>query len=336
MEARFQQALALQTAGRLDEAEAAYREVLSAGRYSAAWHNLGAILRSTGRLEEAEASFRAALEIKPDRPSSRHGLGMALLQMGRWADGWAHYEARRLVTPMPPAPPLPEWRGEPLKGKRLLVVGEQGQGDQILFARFLARLDASETTLVPAQSLMRLFAQLPVRTARPSAWDQAPADVWTYLGSIPHWLGLTPADAPAPYLSRPARPEAGIGLMLDGGTLTGNNPHRLPPPDAAQAIRGLADFTDLAPEASGAADFADTADLIAGLSRVVTVDTSVAHLAGALGKPVIVLMARPAIDWHSHWADDRSDWYAAMRTIRQPATGDWGSVVEALRPRLAT
>src|SRR5690348_7042021 len=123
MESTFREALAHQKAGRFDDAEALYRQ---AAGWRPAWTlgNLGVILRTTGRLDEAEAVLREALTHDPANAALRHSLGMTLAQPGECPEGWLLYEARHELTPRP-GPPLPPWRGEPLAGKRILVVGEQ-------------------------------------------------------------------------------------------------------------------------------------------------------------------------------------------------------------------
>lgn len=337
MEQVFQQALAHHRAGRLDEAEPLYRQ---AAPWRPAWAlgNLGALLRTTGRLDEAEAALREALADEPDNAPVRHTLGMTLLQAGRYVEGWRFYEARHELK-APPEAPFPRWQGEPLEGRRLLVVAEQGLGDQILLSRFLplaARRGARVRFAAP-QTLAPLLAGMApgVEVFHPTSWAGVEADWWTPLGSLPRWLEAGPLDAPMNVLARPSTPGGGVGLMLEGAAVNGNNLNRLPPAGIARAIRGLAEFNDLSPEATGARDFAETADIVAGLERVVTVDTSVAHLAGSIGKPCWVLMARPAIDWWTHWQDDRADWYPSVRLIRQRTAGDWAGVLGDLAQALA-
>ena len=336
MEELFQQAMALQTAGRLDEAEAVYRRI---DGFRPEWvhANLGVIYRTTGRLEEAEAELRAALQADPDNLPAQHSLGMTLLQRGKYAEGWRWYAARFKVLPAPPPPPdMPEWRGGSLAGKRLLVIAEQGMGDQILLARFLPALDADEVYFAAARPLVSLLAPLVGEIGNPQGWEGIRADCWTYVGQVPRWLELGPADAPAPYLACPPRPRSGFGLMLEGRPTNPNDAHRTPNAAAAQALRRLAPFVDLSPRASGARDFAETAGIVAGLEAVITVDTSVAHLAGAMGTPCFVMLPAIAIDWWANWSDDRTPWYPSVRTIRQRRPGDWAGVIagvaQALRP----
>lgn len=335
MESIFYEGVEHQKAGRLDEAEACYRRAI-AWRPSWVLGNLGVLLRITGRLDEAEGALREALEADPDDAKVQHTLGMTLLQLGRYAEGWALYEARHRLLPRPVAP-YPEWRGESLRGKRILVVAEQGLGDQILWSRFLPLLaqQAAEVRVAAARPLVRLLEPLAATVFNGPLEDQ-PVDLWASIGSVPRWLEAGPDDAPAPTLSAPtpAPPPGGIGLMLQGGDRN-PNPARVPTGGVAKAIQGLADFTRLDPETSGARDFADTAALIAGLERVVSVDTSVAHLAGALGKPCMILMSRPAVDWYANWKDDRTPWYPSARLVRQRSVGDWAGVIGDLAAALA-
>ena len=337
MESVFQRARAHQIAGRLDEAEPLY---LEAAGWKPEWTlgNLGVIYRVTGRLEEAKGVLRRALAVDPGNVPVRHTLGMTLLQLGEYAEGWRHYDARHEMTP-PKGPRLPMWRGEPLAGRRIVVVAEQGLGDQILWSRYIPLLarQAAEVVVACPRTLGRLFSQLPVRVVHPTSWDEVVADLWCPLGSVPRWLGADIEGPPPSALSSPtaAQPAAGFGLMLQGAPSNANNANRLPGFGVARAIRGLADFVELSPEATGVGDFADTARIVAGLEAVVTVDTSVAHLAGSMGKPCWVLMSRPAIDWYTNWNDDRTPWYPSVRLLRQRRAGDWAGVVADLAAGLA-
>lgn len=336
MESSFYEGVAHQKAGRLDEAEACYRQAVS-WRRDWALGNLGVVLRITGRLDEAEAALREAHTVDPGNLRIRHTLGMTLLQLGQYAEGWSLYEARHQLLPRPTAP-FPEWRGEALRGKRILILGEQGLGDQILWSRFVPLLaaHAAEVRLAVARPLVGLLQQLPVEVFNKQGFADEKVDVWASIGSVPRWLGAGPDDAPAPTLHAraPERAPSGVGLMLQGGD---RNPHpdRVPGPVVAKAIRGLRPFVELAPERSGARDFADTANIVAGLEGVVTVDTSVAHLAGAMGKPCWILMSRPAVDWYVNWKREQSAWYPSARIVRQRARGDWAGVLAALAGELS-
>jgi len=336
MKSIFYEGVAHQKAGRLEEAEACYRRAVDWNRV---WTlgNLGVVLRVTGRLDEAEVVLREAVGLDPANVQGRHTLGMTLLQLGKYAEGWAYYEARHELLSRP-TPPLTEWKGESLRGKSILVVAEQGLGDQILFSRFVPLLvaEAAQVRLAVSRPLVKLLKDQPLEVFYPLDLQQEKADVWASMGSVPRWLGAGPADAPAPTLTAPtpSQPPTGLGLMLQGGDRN-PNPARVPGPAIGKAIRGLGAFTALEPEITGAKDFVDTAALMAGLERIVSVDTSVAHLAGSLGLPCHVILPRPAVDWYANWKDDRTPWYPSMRFVRQRAPGDWAGVLADLARALS-
>jgi hypothetical protein len=325
-------------AGRLDEAEACFRQAIDLAPLPALL-NLGVVCRITGRLDESAEFLRRALPLEPGSTAINYQLGMTLLQKGEYAQGWIHYEARHAMLPRVTAP-FAEWKGEPLQGKRILIIAEQGLGDQVLWARFvpLLRMQAAEVGLAVARFLVPLFEGLADRVYNAQSFENAPYDVWASIGSVPRWLGAGPQDATAPYLpavaSRAATAVHGVGLMLDGGDRN-PNPARLPPAEVAEPLRALAPFVDLSPRVTGATDFGRTAAIMAGLERIVSVDTSVAHVAGAMGKPCAVLLPRPARDWWANWHDDRTPWYPTLRTIRQPKPGDWNSVLAGLGTALS-
>jgi len=337
MSAQFDEGTAHYAAGRLEEAEACFERALDDDRMRAL-QNLGVIYRATGRLDAAEAALREALVLRPGEVFTRYTLGMTLLQLGQYAEGWEHFEARHALLSRVTAP-LPEWRGESLTGKRILVIAEQGLGDQVLWSRFVPLLSslAAEVGLAVARPLVPLLQGLAPRVFNPQTFDGLRYDVWASMGSVPRWLGVGPDDAPAPYLRRPAPAGApqGIGLMLDGGPRN-PNPARLPQGAPAERIRALAGFTDLDPRITGDTDFGRTADRMMNLEKIVTVDTSVAHVAGALGRPCIILLPRPGRDWYTSWSSDRTPWYPSARLIRQPHPGDWDGVTRRLAEILPT
>jgi len=300
---------------------------------------LGAERIRQGRPAEAEAILREALGFEPDSPRTQVLLGEALLAQGRYPEAWPLMEARLDAPELgSPRPPLeqPEWRGEPIAGKRLLVVGEQGAGDQIMYARFAPILQAqgARVTLLCLPSLARLFNQsLGVSVVAMTGRVEMPdPDVWTLTASLPARLGAELASLPnAPYLAAsPLASSSRIGVVTRGNPRHWNDARRSLPPDAAARLLARRDVMDLSPEATGARDFLETAEIIAGLDLVISVDTSVAHLAGALGKPVWILLPAYGVDWR--WLQGRRDspWYPSARLWRQPELGDWASVLDGI------
>ena len=335
-------ATALRDQGRLDEAAALYRQAAARDPKAAEpHHHLGWIAARQGDLAGAEAAYREALARSPGAPSTSAALGALLLGQGRHAEGFPLYDARHSIGRMArPALPFPEWRGEDLAGRRLLIWPEQGFGDQIQFARFAPILQArgADVTLICLPPLARLFeASLPVRVlAAAGAVDFPDPDYWVMTCSIAGRMGLGVDEIPgAPYLRAPGPPPAlppgvRVGLMAAGNPSHPNDANRsLPADEAARLAAALPGaVVDLRPERTGAKDFADTADLMAGLDLVVTVDTSVAHLAGAMGKPCFVMLSAVDTDWR--WLRERTDspWYPSATLYRQQAPGAWAGVVD--------
>ena len=365
--------LALAALDRDDDAVAAYRRALDhKPDHATAWNNLGLALQATNRLPEAVAAYRRAIAFAPGYAQARWNLALALLASGDYADGWREYEWRlRLpelggrVAPLP----VPRWQGEDLRGKTLLLTVEQGIGDALQFVRFAARLAERQVRAVlraPAE-LCALLATAPGIAAAVAVGETLPAcDAELPLLSLPFRLGLESDDIRVAhgYLrADPLRRAAVVTASRSGdkrrvGVAWAGSPHhrndrRRSVPLAALApllaLPGIAwqalqkgaatSQMDIVDEARAVvpldpgSDFTQTAALVDTLDAVLTVDTSIAHLAGALGKPVFVLLPY-ASDWRWGIAGERTPWYPTARLFRQPSPGDWKSVVAALRERL--
>jgi hypothetical protein len=342
------QAAAERAAGRWDRAADLWRAAAEADPGAAEpHHHLGAEFERQGRLADAEAEWRQALALDPGARSTMRTLAMLLLSLGRFAEGFELFEARHdLPSIAKPPLPYPEWRSEPLAGKHLLIWPEQGYGDQIQFARFAPILAAqgAQVTLLCRPGLERLLAgSLGVEVLPASGAVEFPdPDYWVMAVSLAARMGVTLETLPGePYLRAPGPPPAPtpgfkIGLVTSGSAAHVNDANRSLSPDAAARLRRLdAKIVELDPALSGARDFADTAAIAAGLDLVISVDTSVAHLAGAMGKPCWVLIPAVNTDWR--WLRDRQDspWYPSMRLYRQARPGDWDAELDHIEADLA-
>lgn len=289
-----------------------------------------------GRVAEAEKIYRA---LAPYYWRARDHLALLLLAEGRLEEGFELYEGRfsrpeRRVE----KPPLsfPEWTGGPAGS--LLVWPEQGLGDQMMFVRWVPELAARgvEVSVVCPPALARLFAPLPARLIVQQGTVSIPRhDGWLTIGSAPFRCGASLQSLPrAPYLGATAGGAGGggVGVCWRGDPRFAGNAARSLSPEAAERLARLG--RSLLPEDTGARDFMDTAEIIAGLDLVITVDTSIANLAGAMGKPCWVLLARPC-DWRWMREGDATPWYPSARLFRQPQAGDWTSVMDAVERELA-
>ena len=330
-------------------------------------YNRGYMLRRLGQVEAAIVSYRRAIELKPDFVMAHKNLGHALLLTGDLPNGFAEYEWRWRQegwTTRPFAQPL--WDGSPLEGKTILLHAEQGMGDTMQFIRYAKQVKqrGGQVMVECPEPLIRLLGGVPEIDRLIIQETPLPNfDVHAPLLSLPRILGTTLETVPAeiPYLHLPISPpphlpispspHLKIGITWTGNPNHKNNPYRSLPleqmrsllslaqtqfyslqkGEAAAELQGLeGSIVDLSPQLD---DFADTAAAIAALDLVITIDTSVAHLAGAMGKPVWVLLSF-APDWR--WMVDRTDspWYPTARLFRQPAPGDWQSVMAEVQSAL--
>lgn len=364
----------LAQSGRTDEAEQCLRKAIQLEPTSpSAYCNLGVLLAIHKRDDaEAEKCFRQALACDPTHSLTQFNLGQLLLGVGRLEEGWAYHEARYAQnipnqTTAMPAIHIAQWQGEPLSGKSLLVLSEQGFGDAIQFCRYLPllkELGTAHITLKCRAELKVLFATLAGVDSLTDGKEEdlPPHNYWVFLHSIPFHCKTTLNNIPAriPYLhAAPDRlahwasrlPAEGfrVGLAWKGNRIHSNDARRsLPGLSTLHSLwsvpgitfislqKGQGEDEALHPPADqpllnlGAeiADFADTAAIVEQLDLVVCVDTSVAHLAGALGKPCWVMLPDHKTDWR--WLRERNDtpWYPqTMRLFRQTTRDDWTSVI---------
>ncbi|MFO1340679.1 MAG: tetratricopeptide repeat protein [Burkholderiaceae bacterium] len=369
-------------AGRPDEAAALYRRVLEIDPgFHRSWNSLGQLAKERGDEAEAMRCYGQALALAPGNADTLYNIALAELLFGHLRRGFAGYEVRyhprsqNKSAPRPPGLPCPMWQGEPLAGRHIAVVREQGLGDQIQFCRYAAALRAmgAEVTLVADGPLVPLLADGldgPTRVIAPGQMHAHAFDCWAFLLSLPHRLGTDEHSVPAavPYLRAPAAkaaawrarlarlPGAGatVAIVWGGNPEHANNRNRsarlqdlaplldLPglrfvslqkgePAGELRRSRWAGQVLDLDPELH---DFSDTAAALQAVDLLVSVDTSVVHLAGALDRPCWVMLAHGP-DWRWRLEGEASAWYPSLRLLRQPAPQDWAPVVGALRERLA-
>jgi Flp pilus assembly protein TadD len=363
----------LQSQSRFDEVEAIYQQAIQQHPdQSAPWTNLGILYTALQRDYEAERCHRQALILNPDYRKARFNLSYLLLRQGRFEEGWFCLEARTM-----PAQAgfidAPRWKGEPLSGKTLLLVCEGGHGDALQFCRYAILLQQQWSVrlhIVCPPALERLFAMQQVYE---HVWTNAcrvACDYWCPLLSLPGLFGTRIDNIPAdtPYLRvdddliaqwQALLPVDGlrVGLVWQGNPQFENDTDRslsslnvLAPLSKIPEVNFIRLQQTPASEASATAigmkdlpevmvDFADTAAVITGLDLVISVDTAVAHLAGALGKPCWLMLPHYMADWRWMIARDDSPWYPTFRLFRQQLRGDWVYVslciAQALQAKLA-
>lgn len=360
---------ALREAGRLEEAVATLRRAVAAAPDNRSFaYNLALALRDSRRMDEAAAMLQALAQADPANADFAWDLALTRLAMTDYGPGFAGYEARWGLA-RTPARTLPGERLRPgmaVAGKTVLLTSEQGFGDALQFARFVPLLAkrGARVVLECLPELKDLFAGLAgVAAVVDKHAPPPPYDLWTPMLSLAHVLGVTWSTLPAevPYLTPPrplARPLAHPPkTVLNVGLVWAGKPT---PRDRSWPLESLMDlFTDprvtfhslqLGPRAADLAatgadrlvrdlapslrSFADTAAVMAGMDLIVTIDTSAAHLAGALGRPTWVLL-RYVSDWR--WRDEPEEcaWYPTMRLFRQPSPTDFATPVTRLGEELA-
>ncbi len=356
--------------GQWPQAIAFHGEAIRLDPQGGGYHtNLGIALYNSGELLAAEGCFRWAIGLREDDVLAHFNLAAILLRTGRLAQGWQEYEWRRRLAGFPPLNTTrPEWQGEPLDGKTILLYGEQGLGDTLQFARYavMASEAGARVVLAVQPALVGLLRSVPGVTATVALGETTTADCHLPLLSAPRVFGTEVSTIPAPVPYITADPGAAarwgerlagaeglkVGLVWAGDPRPGDRGANLV--DRRRSLR-LEQFAPLgaipgvtlvslqkgtpaaqiksAPEGlrlidlmDEVRDFGDTAALVANLDLVICVDTSVAHLVGAMGKPVWILSR---FDGCWRWLLDRDDspWYPSARLFRQITPGDWTDTV---------
>ncbi|HKA46321.1 MAG TPA: tetratricopeptide repeat protein [Burkholderiales bacterium] len=353
-------------------------------RFAIARLNLGLLLQDRGRLDDALAAYEEALRRAPDLAEARLNRALIWLARGDFARGWPQYESRKMgsthFTPRPFS--YPEWNGKSAPGRAVLVYGEQGLGDEIMFASCLPDLMArtGRCVIECSPKLVRLFGRsfprAVVHGSRQTDTDLAwldlvgPVDFQIAIGSLPQYFRRSRADFPdhAGYLAADDRriaywrerlsrlgPGLKVGISWRGGTAQTRLSLRslaieqcLPLLKLGGARFVSLQYTDCRDELArlraahgvnvehwqdALDDYDETAALVAALDLVISVQTAVAHLTGALGRPVWV-MVPAAPEWRYLAAGERMPWYPSARLFRQAQVGEWQPVVDRLAQEL--
>ena len=339
--------------------------------HGAAFNNYGNVLREMGYPERAIPFLHAAHNIDPSNVTAEFNLAVAYLLNGDFEHGWPYYEARwryEHMAGVKPQLPKPEWKGEDLKDKTILLVGEQGLGDQIQFLRFSANLQSvgAKIKLVLSAGVKALFPEPAgniVGIYEPGE-DLGEYDYWIAMMSIPGVIGLrleniahqlqyvaaTPAKAQEWADRLGAKKRMRIGVCWAGRKDSWIHNHKaMPVEKMADLIRrnpqhqwinltvdSTPEESQIIMDAGGECypgtikDFADTAGLMHHLDLVISVDTANAHLAGAMGRPVWIPLNAYGNCWRWLLKREDSPWYPSARLFRQPRMGDWDSVINKM------
>jgi uncharacterized protein (TIGR03032 family) len=370
--ARYHLGVALGDAERYEEASAYLEQVVQTEPEKAeAFNSLGYITSRQRQLHKAISHWERAIELQPNYVQAHVNLGMNLLQTGDYPRGFAEYEWRPLNGFRCPHP---KWDGHPIPEKTLLIYTEQGVGDAIQFARYLplATRRCKNLILACPADLMPIFATISGIAQIREKEKIAVAEFDTYLPlmSLPYVFATTLDTIPAsvPYLDaaalrrRKENPALSlsdsefprIGIVWAGSPTNRTDRHRSCPLSEFLPILDVSgvsffslqkgdrhqDLSDLPSQVRvqdmepQLRDFGDLAVIIDQLDLVISVDTSVAHVAGALGKPVWVLLSHVA-DWRWMLEGETTPWYPTMRLFRQTRPGDWEGVIERVTEELS-
>ena len=352
-----------------------YAEALTQDRNSAsAFNNYGNVLRECGDPEGAVPFLQRSIQLAPAHPTAQFNLAVAYLLAGDYTRGWPQYETRwnyeHLAGTLPKFD-QPRWTGQDIRDRTVLVIGEQGHGDNLQFVRFLSDIKArgARPVLVTDSALIPLFAGSGVDNTVAFGEPLPAFDYWTPIMSIPGLVGSTAENLARVqyYLTADAalqrswqqilgpKTRLRVGFCWSGRRDTWINRHKaMPFATMLELIRQNPGYEWINLQVDCTAEeeaqlvsagvqaypgsirtFADSAALIMHMDVVLAVDTAVAHLAGALGRPTWVMLSQFALDWRWLLDRDSSPWYSTATLFRQPAMGDWRSVTDKIHKYLS-
>jgi Flp pilus assembly protein TadD len=356
---------ALKDKGQPDEAIAAYRQALGLRpHYPEAHFNIGTSFGDKGQTAEAIAAYRQAIALDPNYSAAHWNLALMLLARGEFQEGFREHQWRWECKGLPRRRNFaqPQWNGSPLAGRTILLHAEQGFGDTLQFIRYAPLVAERGATVIVGSvpELHRLLQGTPgVSRWLASGETLPPFDVHCPLMSLPYAFGTTLETIPksVPYLHADAGLAAWWRSALAGdvnrlkvGLSWAGNPTHVNDRNRSLSLAALAPLAQvpgvsfyslqkgdpgkqvrppglqLIDRTEDLKDFADTAALIANFDLVISVDTAVVHLAGAMGKPVWALLPFTT-DWRWLLERDDSPWYPTMRLFRQQRRGDWAGVM---------
>lgn len=364
--AHYEAGMCLLYLERDDEAERACNKALQLEpAHFETLHALANLHMDHGRDEQALDLLQRARALQPDNLLVLRDLAVVNLRCGRFDEGWSYMAQADVDKRLPFALPVPRWQQQDLRGRTVLLICDDGFGDQINFLRFVPRLreaGAARVDLACRASMRALLEDSRIADAVLTLDEGLAAgrwDCWEWLGRLPARLVRTLADLSAakPYLHVSAERRARwqprmndgprkVGLVWRGNPLYGNDERRSLHEFSRLAALWSADasicfytlqFGVAAPATGGArlhdlgpdiGDLADTAAIIEQLDLLISVDTSAAHIAGALGTPVWTLLPSRKTDWR--WLREREDtpWYPSMRLLRQGLNESWEAVMQ--------
>ena len=347
-----------------------YAQAMTQDRRSAsAFNNYGNVLRETGDPLGAIPFLQRSIQLAPDHPTAQFNLAVAYLLSGNYEKGWAQYETRwnyeHLAGTLPNYT-QPRWTGQDLKDKTILVLGEQGHGDNIQFSRFIGDLTSrGAQVILTLNTSLRPLIQAPAIAAILVDGDPLPPfDYWIPIMSIPTVIGVTIENLASVqyYLTADTqlqkewqqilgpKKRLRVGFCWSGRRDTWINRHKGMPFETMLKLiqrNPTYEWVNLQCDCTAEEEaelvaagvkaypgairnFADSAALLMHMDVILSVDTAVAHLAGALGRPVWIMLSQYALDWRWLLDRDSSPWYTTARLFRQPKMGDWTSVTDKI------